>query len=167
MKWSGLKGASPQVLAETFFHPLFAHHTPISSRNDLQPHLLQEAFPDGTDWYQCFPGCASEYSVLASLIFPSQHFFPFHFFHCLMSTPYWALWGGRKHEPRHHPQNTRGLKKYLFKQKTEGHLTEILAHRLGSSIISSSGLEVGNSQAHHLVLVRGMKEPWTHGQRIR
>lgn len=53
-------------------------------------------------------------------------------------------------------QHTGALKNicYMFKQKTEGHLTEILDHGLGSSIRSSSGLGVGNSQAHH-VLVRG------------
>ena len=44
----------------------------------------------------------------------------------------------------------------MFKQKT-GHLTEVLLHGLGSPVInrSSSGLEVGHSQAHQIVLGQG------------
>ena len=45
----------------------------------------------------------------------------------------------------------------MFKKKTEGHLTEVLLHGLGSPVInrSSSGLEVGPSQAHQIVLGQG------------
>lgn len=47
---------------------------------------------------------------------------------------------------------------YMFKQKTKGHLIEGLGHRLGSSVRSSSGMEVDNFQAHQLVLICGYRE---------
>lgn len=43
----------------------------------------------------------------------------------------------------------------VFRQKTEGHRTEVLEHGLGSSLLTSLGLGVGDFQAHQLVLVRG------------
>lgn len=152
----------------------FAYHTPVSSRNVLQPHLLQEAFPGGTDWFQRFAACASEYSVLASLTFTSQYYN--RLLHRLSSRPYHALWEGRKHESRPRPQSP-------LQYPTHKGLKQISAirSRRGQKVISlkywAMGLAVQlyDLQALRWAILRlislsffgGMKDPWTHMQRMR
>lgn len=102
MEWSVLQGASifsllPPVFAYNTLPPLLCLvHTYSFSRNALQPHFLQEAFPDGTPHRlgSTFLPCASQYPVFASLIFTSQY--NHYLSHCLCSTPVYTPREGRK-----------------------------------------------------------------------